>query len=117
MLGLLEKARTLRKSLGLGGDDREEFAFDPDSGITREEQKEIRAEIEKVASGSRIAVKPEMFAVKAAKRGVLFPVMVIVGAVVVLGALAVHWQHTHGQTAPLPAAKSNAPAPSPRKAS
>jgi len=86
MLGLLEKARTLRKSLGLGGDDREEFAFDPDSGITREEQKEIRAEIEKVASGSRIAVKPEMFAVKAAKRGVLFPVMVIVGAVVVLAA-------------------------------
>ncbi len=86
MLGLLEKALTLRKALGFAPDDREEFAFDPDSGITREEQKEIRAEIEKVATGSRIAVSPEMFAVKAAKRGVLFPVMVIVGAVVVLAA-------------------------------
>jgi hypothetical protein len=86
MLGLLEKARTLRKTLGLASDDREEFAFDPDSGITREEQKEIRAEIEKVATGSRIAVKPEMFAVKAAKRGVLFPVVVNLGALVVLAA-------------------------------
>ncbi len=84
MLGLLSKARHLRKSLGLGPDGREEFAFDPDSGITREEQKEIRAEIEKIATSSRIAVKPEMFALKAAKRGVLFPALVNVAAVVVL---------------------------------
>ena len=38
----------------------------------------------------------------------------LVGAVLVLGAVAVHWQHTHGQTAPLPTAKSNAPAALPR---
>jgi hypothetical protein len=85
MLGLLEKARRLKESLGLT-DDREEIAFDPDSGITREEQKEIRAEIEKVSTGSRIAVKPEMFVVKAAKRGILFPIIVNVGALLVLAA-------------------------------
>jgi hypothetical protein len=84
MLGLLKKARHLRTSLGLGSDGREEFAFDPDSGITREEQKEIRAEIEKIATSSRIAVNPEMFTVKAAKRGVLFPILVIAAAIVVL---------------------------------
>ena len=45
-----------------------------------------RAEIEKLATNSRISVKPEMFAVKAAKRGVLFPVIVNVGAILVLAA-------------------------------
>ena len=86
MLGLLDKARKLRDSLGLGTDGREEFAFDPDSGITREEQKEIRQEIEKVASSSRMKVSPEMFVVKAAKQGILFPVLVNVAAIVALAA-------------------------------
>jgi len=84
MLGLLDKARKLRDTLGLGTDGREEFAFDPDSGISREEQKEIRQEIEKVATSSRMKVSPEMFVVKAAKRGVLFPVLVNSGALIAL---------------------------------
>ena len=84
MLGLLDKARKLRDDLGLPSDGREEFAFDPESGITLDEQKEIRREIEKVASSSRMAVRPDQFAVKAAKRGVLFPVVVNVGAILVL---------------------------------
>ncbi|MGO9308604.1 MAG: hypothetical protein ACLQDL_06230 [Spirochaetia bacterium] len=86
MLGLLDKARKLRDTLGFSTEGREEFAFDPDSGITREEQKEIRQEIDKVASSSRMKVSPEMFAVKAAKQGVLFPVLVNVGAIVALAA-------------------------------
>ena len=86
MLGLLEKARQLRDSLGLASEGREEFAFDPDSGISQQEQKEIRREIEQVATGSRIQVSPEVFAVKAAKRGVLFPILVNVLAFVVLAA-------------------------------
>ncbi len=86
MLGLLDKARKLRDSLGLGAEGREEFVFDPDSGITSEEQKEILRDIEKVTGRSRIAVTPEMFAVKAAKRGILFPVLVNVAAVVCLAA-------------------------------
>jgi tetratricopeptide (TPR) repeat protein len=86
MLGLLSKARHLRTSLGLSSNEREEYAFDPASGIPREEQKEILLEIEKLAMQSRISVSPEAFAVKAAKKGILFPVIVIVGAIVAAGA-------------------------------
>jgi hypothetical protein len=83
MTGLLARARQLRTSLGLSPDGRDEFAFDPESGISREEQAEIRAEIEKVGR-DRIGVGPEAFAVKAAKRGVLFPVVVNIAAVAAL---------------------------------
>jgi len=90
MRGLLKKARTLRTSLGLSAGDRDEFAFEPDSGISREEQKDILQEIEKVATQNRIAVGPEEFAVQTAKTGVLFPVLVNVVAIIVLaGGLAV----------------------------
>jgi len=86
MLGLLDKALKLRDTLGLPSEGREEFAFDPESGITLDEQKEIRREIEKVATSSRMTVRPEMFVVKAVKRGVLFPVIVNIAAVMVLAA-------------------------------
>jgi hypothetical protein len=86
MLGLLSKARHLRTSLGLSSNEREEFAFDPASGIPREEQKEILQEIDKLSMQSRISVSSEAFAVHAAKKGVLFPVVVIIAAVVAAGA-------------------------------
>jgi hypothetical protein len=90
VLGLLEKARKLRTSLGLPIDRREEFTFESDSGISREDQKDILREIEQVATQNRIAVSPEVFVVKAAKRGVLFPVLVNLVAVVGLaGGLAI----------------------------
>ena len=89
MPGLLKKARTLRTSYGLPVDGRDEFVFDPDSGISREDQKDILREIEQVATKNRISVSPEVFAVKAAKRGVLFPVLVNVAAILALaGGLA-----------------------------
>ena len=92
MLGLLAKAATHRKILGLPADGRDEFAFDPDSGISREDQKEILQEIEKVATESRIAATPEHFAVKAVKRGILFPVVVNLAAVAALAiGLATFW--------------------------
>lgn len=84
MLGLLAKAAHLRKSLGSTSDGRDEFAFDPDSGISREDQKEILQEIEKVATQSRISVSPEAFIVKAAKKGVLFPIIVNAAAIAAL---------------------------------
>jgi hypothetical protein len=88
MKGLLERARQLRQAFAppakAAPDPGDGLGFDPGSGITQEEQKEIRAEIEKVATGSRIAVDPGMFIVKAAKRGVLFPVLVNVLSLAVL---------------------------------
>jgi len=89
MLGLLKKARTIRTTLGLPADGRDEFVFDADSGISREDQKDILQQIETVATGNRIEVSPEVFAVKAAKKGILFPVLVNLAAVVALaGGLA-----------------------------
>ena len=84
MLGLLKKARTIRTTLGLPASGRDEFAFDPDSGISQEEQKDVLQEIDKVATRNRIAVSPEVFAVRAAKKGILFPVLVNLVAVVLL---------------------------------
>jgi hypothetical protein len=89
MLGLLRKARTIRTSLGLAAGGRDEFGFEPDSGISREDQKDILREIEKVATKNRMAVSPEEFVVKAAKRGVLFPVLVnLVAMVLLVGGLS-----------------------------
>jgi hypothetical protein len=89
MIGLLKKARTLRTSLGFPADGRDEFAFDADSGISLEDQKDILQEIEKVATKNKIAVSPEEFAVRAAKRGVLFPVLVnLVALIALVGGLA-----------------------------
>jgi tetratricopeptide (TPR) repeat protein len=90
MLGLLKKARTIRTSLGLPASGRDEFAFEPDSGISREDQRDILQQIEAVATGNRIAVSPEVFAVKAAKRGILFPILVnLVAIIILVGGLAV----------------------------
>ncbi|HVP17837.1 MAG TPA: hypothetical protein VMU36_02510 [Spirochaetia bacterium] len=84
VLGLLERAEKLRTSLGPPDDGRDEFSFDPGSGISREDQKDILKEIENVGTQNRIAVRPEAFAVKAAKRGILFPVLVNLAAIVAL---------------------------------
>jgi hypothetical protein len=84
VLGLLRKARTIRTSLGLPASGRDEFAFEADSGISREDQRDILQEIDKVAMQNRIAVDPEAFAVRAAKKGILFPILVNLVAVVLL---------------------------------
>ncbi|MCL2473136.1 MAG: hypothetical protein FWF26_05600, partial [Treponema sp.] len=57
--------------------------FDTSSGISLEEQEEILAGINAMASGNRLA--PEAAAVEAKKKGFLFPLFVNIGALVVLG--------------------------------
>ena len=115
VLGLLRKAHTIRTSLGLPPDGRDEFAFDPDSGISEEDQKDVLRQIERVATQNRMDVRPEEFAVKAAKRGILFPVLVNLVAVIALvgGLGALYFFFQKGETQ-LSRAR---PAPSRRKAS
>jgi len=100
MLGLLRKAHTIRTSLGLPPDGRDEFAFDPDSGISEEDQKDVLRQIERVATQNRMDVRPEEFAVKAAKRGILFPVLVNLVAVIALvgGLGALYFFFQKGET-------------------
>jgi len=62
-----------------------DIQFDSESGISKEDQKDVIQEIENVVTKNRIVTTPEDFIVKANKRGVLFPVLVVVSAVVALG--------------------------------
>jgi hypothetical protein len=74
--------------------------FDSESGISPEDQKDILKEIENVATQNRIAAKPEDFVVKALKRGILFPTVVIAAAVValLLGGAAFYFLFQRGET-------------------
>lgn len=62
-----------------------DIQFDSEAGISKEDQKDVLQEIENVVTKNRIVTTPADFIVKADKRGVLFPVLVIVSAVIALG--------------------------------
>ncbi|HYW85760.1 MAG TPA: hypothetical protein VFB30_21085, partial [Spirochaetia bacterium] len=62
-----------------------DIQFDSESGISKEDQKDVIQEIEDVVTKNRIVTTDEDFIVKANKRGVLFPVLVVVCAVAALG--------------------------------
>jgi len=77
-----------------------EISFDAESGISPEDQKDILKAIDDVGLQNRIAATPEDFIVKAKKRGVLFPTLVIVAAVVALvaGGAAFYFLFQQGET-------------------
>ena len=62
-----------------------DIQFDSEAGISKEDQKDVLQEIENVVTKNRIVTTPEDFIVKANKRGVLFPVLVVISAVAALG--------------------------------
>jgi len=78
----------------------EGLSFDKESGISPEDQKDILKAIEDVALQNKITARPEDFVVHAAKRGVLFPVIVIVASVVglVAGGAGFYFLFQQGQT-------------------
>jgi hypothetical protein len=60
------------------------IVLDDESGISKEDQKEIIQEINKIASKSKIKVTPELFHIKALKQGFGLPILVNALATVVL---------------------------------
>jgi DNA repair exonuclease SbcCD ATPase subunit len=78
----------------------EEFVLDESSGISKEDQQEILREIEKVSQESRISVTPETMAIKAVKKGFLFPLLVNVLFVVLLagGGFTLYTLFQRGET-------------------
>ncbi len=64
----------------------DEIAFDESSGISKEDQDEILTTIELVVQENKIKVSPEIFRLHPQKKGVLFPTLVNVFAIVVLAA-------------------------------
>jgi len=81
--GLFEKALSIRANSS-DPSANGEFVFDESSGISKEDQKDILGEIETIATENRIKVSPEVFRIKAIKRGVLFPIIINVAAVIVM---------------------------------
>ena len=68
--------------------------FDTSSGISLEEQQEILAGIDAVTGGSRLV--PEASESGAKKRGILFPLLINIGALVLLGLGLVLLSMLHG---------------------
>lgn len=77
-----------------------DLSFDAESGISADDQKDILQTIENVVTQNKIATTPEDFVVRAVKRGVLFPLVVIAAAVVamVAGGAAFYFLFQQGQT-------------------
>jgi hypothetical protein len=78
----------------------EEYILDEKSGISKEDQKEILEEIEKVSRESRISVTPETMAIKAMKKGFLFPLLVNILFVLLLagGGFTLYTLFQRGET-------------------
>ena len=55
---------------------QEDLVLDGESGISKEDQKEILQEIDKIAAESKIRITPEIFNIHAQKKGVLFPIVI-----------------------------------------
>ena len=83
MSGLYQRALSLLR-IEKPPEPEGEFAFEEDSAISKEDQKEILSEIEKIAAGSRIAITPEIFTIRALKRGTFFPLMVNLFSILLL---------------------------------
>jgi len=84
--GLLKKAQLLREpsraNLRLLRPD--ELRVEQDDEITPEERERVFAQIEEVVARSRLKVTPDTFSFRARKNGGILPVLVNVGAVIVL---------------------------------
>jgi Skp family chaperone for outer membrane proteins len=83
-MSLLRKAKKVRKAIETATQSGEEYVFDPNTGISEEDQKEILSQIEEIASKNRLTVSPDILAVKAPKQGYVFPFLVNLGAILIL---------------------------------
>jgi len=85
---LLKKATQFAKAAGSELSPGGDFLFDKDSGISKEDQKDILLHIDTVAKSSRIVSGPDTWKVRPKKRGIAMPLAVnLVGALVLAGGL------------------------------
>jgi hypothetical protein len=85
---LLQKAARFAKAAGSELSSGTDFVFDKDSGISKEDQKDILLHIDTVAKSSRIVAGPETWKVRPKKRGIALPLVVnLAGALVLAGGL------------------------------
>lgn len=84
--GLLRKAQEIRDGAVAEDAVGWDVVFDESSGISKDDQKDILLHIDRVAQSSRILAGPDTWKVHPRKRGALAPLLVNLGAVVVLAA-------------------------------
>jgi hypothetical protein len=77
-----------------------EIVFDEDSGISKEDQKDILQEIEKAASENKLTAGPQAFVLHAERKGVFMPMLVNLVAVALLaaGGLVLYYFFQRGET-------------------
>ncbi|WP_455382103.1 hypothetical protein [Salinispira pacifica] len=63
----------------------EDMDIESTEGISKEDQQDIREQIEQVAAANRIAVTPQLFSYHALKKGSIFPVVINLLAILALG--------------------------------
>ena len=100
MSGLFKKAQEIRNHTQVEPGSEDEFVLDEQSGISKEDQQEILEEIERVSEESRISVTPETMAIKAAKRGFVFPLLVNIFFILLLagGGFTLYYFFQRGET-------------------
>ncbi len=86
MSGLLQRGLTfLSHSNGHDEDGLDELDLAGTEGISKEDQEDIRSQIEEVAAKNRISISPELFSYRALKKGSVFPIVINLIAIMVLG--------------------------------
>jgi hypothetical protein len=77
-----------------------DIVFDEDSGISKEDQKDILQEIEKAASEHQLAAGPQAFELHAQHKGVMMPLLVNLLAVALLavGGLVLYYFFQRGES-------------------
>ena len=100
MSGLFQKAQEIRNHTQVEPGSEDEFVLDEQSGISKEDQREILEEIKRVSEESRISVTPETMAIKAAKRGFVFPLLVNIFFILLLagGGFTLYYFFQRGET-------------------
>ena len=93
MPGLYNKANDfLAENHTLSDADADSIAFDEKSGISKEDQQDIIQNINKIMQSSKIKAAPELFQIKAKKKGIGFPFLVNLILLSVLAAgVLVRW--------------------------
>lgn len=83
--GLLKRASLLR---GQGEYSLVDSSLEADSGISAEDRREIRAKIDEITKGAQLSAESRIFSVKAQHRGLFFPIVVnIIALIVAAGGL------------------------------
>ncbi len=77
-----------------------DIAFDEESGISKDDQKDILKEIEQAASENKLTAGPQAFVLHAQRRGVFMPMLVNLLAVglLLLGGLVLYYFFQRGET-------------------